>query len=204
VLWSIMPLVMPVLGRIVLKEPLRLIVAVSAVIAVTGSAVLVTGQESSGQGSLLGDILVFLGVSCACTNQLIARTVARTGGRPLVTTSYQVTASATLALVVLAFSGGFQVDFASLDATAIGSMLFLGVGGGIGTFLLYNFALRYMPVGRVSLFPPLVGPVGTVMAALLLGEHVSVTDGMAIAVILFAAMLPTLVAKTEYGRKTIA
>lgn len=203
VLWSIMPLVMPVLGRIILKEPLRLIVAVSAVIAVTGSAVLVSGQQGSGQGSMIGDILVFLGVSAACTNQLIARRVAQTSGRPLVTTSYQVTASTCLAVVVMVVTGGPQVDPAELEATDIGAMLFLGVAGGIGTFFLYNFALRYMPVGRISLFPPLVGPVGTTLAAILLGEQLSLTDGLAIAVILFAAMLPTLVANTEFGRKTI-
>jgi drug/metabolite transporter (DMT)-like permease len=204
VLWSIMPLVMPVLGRVILKEPLRLIVAISAVIAVAGSAVLVLGQQGSGQGSMFGDILVFLGVSAACTNQLIARRVAQTGGRPLVTTSYQVTVSATLALVILILTGGFQADTARLGALEIGAIAFMGVAGGIGTFFLYNFALRYMPVGRVSLFPPLVGPVGTAMAAILLGEQLSLTDGLAIAVILFAAILPTLAANTVLGQKSIS
>ncbi len=193
VLWSLMPLIMPILGRVILKEPLRPVVGIAAVIAVAGSWVLIAGQQSTGQGSMLGDILVALGVASACTNQLIARSVAQTLGRPLVTTSYQVTVSMLLAAAILLATEGFQVSWPALGLLDYAAIGFIGFAGGLGTFLLYNYALRYMPVGRISLFPPLVGPVGTVMAALLLGERLTLTDMAAITIIVFAAMLPTLV-----------
>jgi len=53
--------------------------------------------------------------------------------------------------------------------------------------------LRHMPVGRMGLFSCLVGPVGTALSALLLGTKVSALDLVALAMVLGAVLLPTLI-----------
>ena len=83
VFWALMPLLMPILGRVVLKERLQPVVMVGAVIAVGGTFLLVSANLSSGEGSLFGDFLAIAAVLCACANSLIARRVAQVAGAPL-------------------------------------------------------------------------------------------------------------------------
>jgi drug/metabolite transporter (DMT)-like permease len=59
------PLIMPILGRVVLGEPIEILVAVAAVIAFSGTVILVWGQSHHGGGSVVGDILVGCGVLAA-------------------------------------------------------------------------------------------------------------------------------------------
>jgi len=51
-----------------------------------------------------------------------------------------------------------------------------------------------LPVGRVGLFSCLVGPVGTAMSALLLGTALSSLDLVALAMVVGAVLLPSLLA----------
>jgi drug/metabolite transporter (DMT)-like permease len=58
--------------------------------------------------------------------------------------------------------------------------------------LIYNYALRHLPVGRISLFISLIAPLAAPMAAWYLGTQVTVLDYAAIAVVLFGVLLPSL------------
>ncbi len=192
VLWSLMPLVMPLLGRLVLREPVQISVLVAALLAFAGTAMLTWGQTEAGGGTYLGAVLIVCGILCACINQLVARRVAVTGGHPLVTTTYQISAATLVGLFVFLVIERPEMGVMNLE-TGDGALLaYLAVAGGAGPFLLYNFALRSMPVGRISLFVPLIGPAGAGMAALFLGEALSTLDLAAIALVLFAAFLPNL------------
>ena len=192
VMWSLMPLAMPILGRVFLKETVQPSVLAAAGLAIAGSTMLAWGQASAGTGSWVGVALIVAGVASACANQLIARKVAVGGGLPLVTTTYQITIAALLALGLIAVERP-EIAVQALDWGDIGLILVLSVAGGAGPFLLYNYALRTMQVGRISLFAPLVGPVGAVMAMGLIGEALPSRDAAAIGLVLFAAFLPNLI-----------
>lgn len=192
VFWALMPILMPVLGRIFLKESLEGIMVVSALIALCGTLLLVAGGASDPKSSVFGDMLCLLGVLFGCANQLIGRRQAQVQGRPVVTTAMQLLASAVLALGVMVLIERPQLTLLDQGSLTLAVMIYLGIFAAAGPFFLYNYALRHMPVGRISLFPPLVTPLGAGMAALVLGEQPSSNILLAIAIILFAVFLPNV------------
>ena len=73
VFWSLTPLLMPVLGRVVLGEPIEAMVLFAAVLAFGGTMILVWGQAQHGGGSMIGDLFVASGVLASAINGLLAR-----------------------------------------------------------------------------------------------------------------------------------
>ena len=72
-------------------------------------------------------------------------------------------------------------------------LLYLGLVVSAGVYILSNYALRHLPVGRVSLLGCLTAPLGALMSALFLGTHVSTLDLVAVGIVILAVALPTLV-----------
>lgn len=191
VVWSILPVTQPLLARLVLGEPVQRSVLAGAVLAVSGSALLFALKQQEGSGTLFGDLMLLTGVMCAASNQLIARTVATRVRDPLVTTCYQLLTASVLALGLLAFHGGPSIGPAALE-TADLAILFLLILTTAGPFFLYNTALQHLPVGRISLFAPLSGPLGASIASLVFDEPLGAGVIGAIALVLSGAMLPPL------------
>jgi drug/metabolite transporter (DMT)-like permease len=111
--WSLMPLLMRVLGSFVLGEPLESIVVLGALLAFGGTMVLVWGQTHHGGGSVLGDLFVASGVLTSGISGLLARRNAQAGANPLATSSWQLTAACAVAAVLsflLSGSGGHAHD----------------------------------------------------------------------------------------------
>lgn len=201
--WSLMPLVMPLLGRLVLAERIGFVVLAGALIALSGAALLSASQSGFGQGSFLGDAIAAAGVLSACASQLLARRVALAHGEPVVATAWQMTAAVLVgALGVLVFPEPGKALVPDLETALI--VLFLGTIGTAGPFLLYNYALRRLPVGRISLLLCLSGPLALPMAALFLGERIAPLDLAAVAIVAAGALLPSLTAWIARDRPTPA
>jgi drug/metabolite transporter (DMT)-like permease len=194
VFWSLTPLLMPVLGYLVLGERLEMAVVAAAALALGATLLLVWGQNEHGGGSWLGDLCVAGGVVASAVNALLARRTAQAGANPLVTSCWQLTSAALLTalLAVLLPAGGVHVLEASPPALV--SLIYLGLAVSGGVYILSNYALRHLPVGRVGLFGCLVGPAGTAMSALLVGTELSPLDLMALGLVVLAVLLPSLVA----------
>jgi drug/metabolite transporter (DMT)-like permease len=194
VFWALTPLMMPILARVVLGEPIEAIVLVAAVLAFLGTLTLAWGQASHGGGSLIGDAFVACGVLASAFNALIARRNAQAGANPLVTASWQLTSGCAIAALLLlvtpserTFDAGYQ---------SIGVLLYLGLVVSVGVYILSNYALRHLPVGRTSLLGCLTAPLGAVLSAVFLGTQVSVLDGLAVLLVVCAVALPSL-----FGRR---
>ena len=193
VFWGLTPLIVPLLGRVVLGERIEIVVLVAAVIAFAGTATLVWGQSHHGGGSVLGDIFVASGVLASAVNALLARRNAQTGANPLVTSSWQLTSAccvAALLLFVMPVEGKRAID-ASVPSLAV--LLYLGLVVSVGVYILSNYAMRHLPVGRMSLLGCLSAPLGVVLSAMLLGTHVSTLDFCAVGLVILAVALPSLV-----------
>jgi drug/metabolite transporter (DMT)-like permease len=193
VFWSLTPLIMPLLGRVVLGEPIEIAVLIAAVIAFGGTVILIWGQGHHGGGSVLGDACVAAGVLASAVNALLARRNAQTGANPLVTSSWQLTSACALAAVLLWIMppGSMRVVDASMQSIAV--VLYLGLVVSVGVYILSNYAVRHLPVGRMSLLGCLVAPLGTTMSALLLGTKVSAWDLFAVSLVILAVALPSFV-----------
>lgn len=191
VVWGIMPLTQPLLARLVLNEPLQRSVLVGAVLAVGGTALLFLAKYHDGSGSLVGDFFLLCGVASAAANQLVARRVATTRREPIVTTSYQLLSASALALLYFAWMVPPAAAYQGADAATYGVLCFL-ILTTAGPFLLYNYALQYLAVGRISLFAPLTGPIGVVFATIAFGEPVDALIVAAIAMVVGGAFVPPL------------
>ena len=194
VVWGIMPVTQPILGRLVLGEPIRSSVAVGAVLAVCGTALLFFTKQQDGSGTMTGDLLLLCAVGCASVNQLLARVVAKAEQNPLVTTSYQLLTASVVASIFLAFNLPEGDLYAGVDVST--SLLLLAlITTTAGPFFLYNYAMQTMTVGRVSLFAPLSGPIGAIIATAVFDEPVHAFVVVAVLMSLGGALCPTLAAR---------
>jgi len=199
VFWGLTPLIMPILGRVVLGERIEFVVLVAAAIAFGATLMLVWGQSHHGGGTVLGDICVASGVLASAVNTLLSRRNAQAGTSPLVTSSWQLTSAccvASLLLLVVPPSAQRVVE-ASLQSLAV--LAYLGLVVSAGVYILSNYAIRYLPVGRMGLLGCLTAPFGATMSAILLGTVVSTLDILALGIVIGAVALPTLVQSLRNG-----
>jgi drug/metabolite transporter (DMT)-like permease len=192
VFWGLTPLIMPILGRVVLGERIEFVVFVAAVIAFAGTLILVWGQSHHGGGSVLGDICVASGVVASAVNALLSRRNAQAGANPLVTSSWQLTSACCVAFLlpfVIPPGGGRAVD-ASTQSIAV--LAYLGLVVSVGVYILSNYAIRHIPVGRMSLLGCLTAPFGAMLSAIVLKIEVSTLDVLALVLVVGAVALPSL------------
>jgi drug/metabolite transporter (DMT)-like permease len=193
VFWGLTPLIVPLLGRVVLGEGIETVVMVAAIIAFGGTLMLVWGQTHHGGGSLVGDLFVASGVLASAINALIARRNAQAGANPLATASWQLTSACCIAALLFLVMPESEVRTTEPSAPSIGVLLYLGLIVSAGVYILSNYALRHLPVGRMSLLGCLTAPLGAIMSAVFLGTQVSALDLVAVAIVILAVALPTVV-----------
>ena len=146
-IFSLMPIIQPFTGRLILGEPVRPAVVIGAAIAIAGTAVFIAGQDA-GTHSLLGDALVAAGMLCSCANQLLARRVAQRRGRPMAVSALQLTAAAGVGMcALLTIDRPDSVLGGGDRQNVVLTLVYLGVFASAVPFFLYNFSLRSLPVG---------------------------------------------------------
>ncbi|HEY7085422.1 MAG TPA: DMT family transporter [Hyphomicrobiaceae bacterium] len=192
VFWGLTPLIMPILGRVVLGERIEFVVLVAAVIAFSGTLILVWGQSHHGGGSVLGDICVASGVLASAVNALLSRRHAQAGANPLVTSSWQLTSACCVALLLpfLIPPGPARALDASMQSIAV--LAYLGLVVSVGVYILSNYAIRHLPVARMSLLGCLTAPFGAMLSAFLLKIEVSTFDVFGVGLVVGAVALPSL------------
>jgi drug/metabolite transporter (DMT)-like permease len=192
VFWALTPLIVPILGRVVLGEQIEIVVMMAAGIAFGGALLLVWGQGHHGGGSVLGDIFVAGGVLASAVNALISRRNAQAGAHPLVTSSWQLTSACCMAALLWLLAPPIGARATDASAVSIAILLYLGLVVSVGVYILSNYAVRHLPVGRMSLLGCLTAPLGAAMSSVFLGTKVSTFDLLAIGLVICAVALPTL------------
>ena len=190
-IFGLMPVIQPLTGRLILREPVQPSVVAGAMIAVAGTVLFVTGH-AGGSPSLVGEGLIAAGMLLACLNQLVARRVAQVHGKPMVVSALQLSAAAAVGGIFLMAIDRPESAFFGIGVEAGATIVYLGLLASAAPFFLYNFALRTLSVGRASLFPPLMAPLAVPFAAAYLGTPVSLRDLAAIAVVVIGVLLPAL------------
>jgi drug/metabolite transporter (DMT)-like permease len=168
VFWGLMPLIMPVLGRVVLGERIEGMVVGAAAVAFTGTLVLAWGQRQHGGGSILGDLFVASGVLASAFNGLLSRRNALAGANPLATSSWQLTSACCVAALLLILMPWGEARAIDSSSGAITVLLYLGLIVSAGVYILSNYAVRHLTVARMSLLGCLTAPLGAALSALVL------------------------------------
>ncbi|MDA0262002.1 MAG: DMT family transporter [Proteobacteria bacterium] len=204
VLFSIFPLVSTLMGRIFLKEEISPLVVMGSLIAVAGTLLLIWDDAGRGDSSLTGDAIVVAAMLFIVTVQLRLRRLATIHGKPLIVTSWQMTGAAACGFVfipILQGSDGIAVWMSTGNIDPWIVLIYMAVFVSALTFQVYNYALRYIPVGRISLYYTLVAPLGVPFAAVTLGETVSTFDLLATLFVVIGVALPALPAWRAHRNK---
>ena len=180
--------------KIFLKEKIEIKVIIGAFITIIGTLILLTSQTKSGQGNYIGDLIIFLGMICVSINEVLGRRFMQTKVDQLGVNTYQYFIGAILSLIVLfiiwpnsSFEYQNYLNFSPpvLAAITLSCITF-------GAYLFYNFALRRVPVGRISLMYPLTGPIGATMSWLIIDSPISTKVFISLAIILVGTIIPQI------------
>jgi drug/metabolite transporter (DMT)-like permease len=146
-----------------------------------GIVALVLAAGRAGGGSLTGDLLVLAASVSGAAYAMLARRllVSRSA---LFVTAWQNLFGA-LFMAPLAFIEALVVGIRRPTVTAAGGVLFLTLVCSIVAYLLLNYAFRFLPASRVSVFINLTPVVAVASAYLLLGERLTPAQGLAAVVV---------------------
>jgi drug/metabolite transporter (DMT)-like permease len=140
------------------------------------------------------DLIIFLGMICVSINEVLGRRFMQTKVDQLGVNTYQYFIGAILSLLVLfviwpnsSFEFKNYLNFSPpvLAAITLSCITF-------GAYLFYNFALRRVPVGRISLMYPLTGPIGATMSWLIIDAPISTKVFISLAIILVGTIIPQI------------
>ena len=191
---STMPLMQPFVARFFLGEKIELKVIIGAFITIIGTYILLKSQTESGNGNYLGDLIIFLGMTCASINEVIGRKVMQTKVDQIAVNTYQYFTGFILSFLILfiiwpnsTFNYSFHLDFTPSVMAAI-TLSFIT----FASYLFYNYALRRVPVGRISLMYPLTGPIGALSAWLVIDAEITFKIFISLGIILIGTITPYL------------
>lgn len=190
-IWGLVPLLGPVLARLVLKEPLHWSFPVGGVIGLAGLIVITVDRQRLGASDMIGNLLVLAGVLCASVSHVIGRFM-NTGTVPWYQTATLQVSGATLAALVIVVATAWQPpDLARTDTQF--ALAYLVLVMTVTNFFAFNLALSRIPAAWVSLYVSLAPAIGTLASVVLLGSLVRPADVAGIVIIVGGIAFPHLV-----------
>jgi drug/metabolite transporter (DMT)-like permease len=133
-------------------------------------------------------------MTCASINEVIGRKVMQTKVDQIAVNTYQYFTGFILSFLILfiiwpnsTFNYSFHLDFTPSVMAAI-TLSFIT----FASYLFYNYALRRVPVGRISLMYPLTGPIGALSAWLVIDAEITFKIFISLGIILIGTITPYL------------
>ncbi|MBI3209043.1 MAG: EamA family transporter [Candidatus Solibacter usitatus] len=173
IITGLMPLQVMVISMISGLERTSLKRLLGMAVAIGGVGILQTAREPGGQATLIGDALILLsGTSFAIFVILSKKLTTKHGG---------------LTINTFAFFGGGMVlipgivwQLRTFDLTAVtvagwSSLAYMAIFPSAIAYLIFYWALTYIPASRVSNFSYLQPVLATIFSVLMLSDHVTGT-----------------------------
>jgi drug/metabolite transporter (DMT)-like permease len=189
---STLPLIQPFVAKVFLNEKIEIKVIIGAFITLIGTYLLLTSQSSTGVGNYLGDLIIFFGILCASTNEIIGRRFMQTKVNQLSVNTFQYLTGFVLSFLILfiiwpnsSFENTYHLKFTPSVMAAL-TLSFIT----FAAYLFYNYALRRVPVGRISLMYPLTGPIGATSAWIVIDAQITLKIFISLGIILLGTVIP--------------
>ena len=189
---STLPLMQPFVAKIFLQEKIEIKVIIGTFITLIGTYILLTSQTKSGQGNYLGDLIIFSGMICGSINEVIGRKKMQTNVNQLGVNTFQYFTGFILSFLILfiiwpnsSFSYTLHLNLSPSTLSAI-LLAFIT----FGAYLFYNFALRRVKIGRISLMYPLTGPIGATASWLVVDAPITAKIFISLGIILIGTIIP--------------
>lgn len=196
-------------ARLLFREPSSKADIVALALALAGCALVVRAYDPAVlRVSWLG---AAVGLLTALTHTVYVLVGQRTASSisPWATLAYTMTFG-SLTLLVIALVGDIVMPSArpylwAVDAPMAWMILaVIAIGPTLGGYALFTMALRHIP-GRVAgLISVIEAPVATLIAVALLGEHLELAQVAGMGMILFAIVLPRLLAPLRRATPAVA
>ncbi|MDX1984939.1 MAG: DMT family transporter [Bryobacteraceae bacterium] len=140
-------------------------------VALSGVAVLQMTRASSGEATILGDLLIAgASLTFAIYTVMGKKLTARQGGLTIATFSYVI---GGLLLSPAAIWHGIGFDFGSVSGVAWTSLAYMTLFPSALCYLIFHYALKHIPASRVSNVGYLQPLLATMLGIWLLGDTVS-------------------------------
>ena len=189
---STLPIMQPFVARIFLKEKIEIKVIIGVTITIVGTYILLSSQAKAGVGNYVGDLIIFLGILCVSINEVIGRRFMQTKVNQLTVNTYQYFTGFILSFLILfiiwpnsSFNNTNHLDFSPSVMAAI-TLSFIT----FAAYLFYNYALRRVPIGRLSLMYPLTAPIGAISAWLVIDAEITIKIFVSLGIILVGTIMP--------------
>ena len=189
---STLPLMQPFVAKIFLNEKIEIKVIIGVFITLIGTYLLLTSQFKLGVGNYLGDLIIFIGMLCASTNEVIGRKFMQTKVNQLSVNTFQYFTGFVFSFLILfiiwpnsSFKYTYHLEFTPSVMAAL-TLSFIT----FAAYLFYNYALRRLPVGRISLMYPLTGPIGATSAWIVIDAEINFKIFLSLVIILIGTIIP--------------
>lgn len=189
-IWGVLPLLGPVLARVILGEPLHWTFPAGGVIGLGGLALMLSGRVADGSADWAGNLLVLASVCCAGFSSVIARFVNRGRNTWFTAATLQLT-GATLTGVLIVLATGWMPPGAASPGS-LAALAYLVLVMTLLNYVAFNFALSRLAVSWVGLSAATAPVAGLAFAWLLADAALGPRDLAAAAVIIAGVALPHL------------
>ncbi|HEU4929087.1 MAG TPA: DMT family transporter [Candidatus Krumholzibacteria bacterium] len=194
VLYATMPLIVAVIARVALKDPLTPRKLLGIAIGIGGVAVIFA--DSWRAGAATGSSAHAAGVACvlgsvfAASVGSVATKKWNRGYHPVVSLLIPfATGAVATAVGALMWEDANPLEF---DRTTWGSIVYLALAGSVGAFSLFFYAIKHLDVTVISYQTFIIPVIAVMFGVLLLGETVSPRLGVGAALILAGIAVATL------------
>ena len=189
---STLPLMQPFVAKIFLKEKIEIKVIIGVFVTLIGTYLLLTSQFKLGVGNYVGDLIIFLGMLCASTNEVIGRKFMQTRVNQLSVNTFQYFTGFVLSFLILFIiwpNSSFEYTYHLELTPSVMAALTLSFIT-FAAYLFYNYALRRLPLGRISLMYPLTGPIGATSAWIVIDAEINFKIFLSLLIILIGTIIP--------------
>jgi len=171
ILTTLSPVLVLLFAALLKQEDLTILKVLGLTIAASGVIAIQLSKDEASGATLLGDCFVFLSVfGFAIFTVKGKQFTQRHSGLTAMTIAY-VGGAVALAPITIWMCSRF--DLAKVTAAAWLSLIYMAVFAAVIAYLIYYFALTYLPASRVSAVSYLQPVVATLFAVGFLGERIS-------------------------------
>lgn len=187
-----MPLMVALGSWLVLKERVSRTLWIGITISTVGVITLTVAGGAASEHAphpILGNILEIGAMACATGAALCISSLARrseAGWNPFTLTAIQTVFGFFFFLPGAPYA---LANYDSWSMSAIGSLIYLGIGASLGAFGLYNWALSRLAASQVSMFINLVPVAVIIFGWLILGETLTLLQVIATGVIMIGVLI---------------
>jgi drug/metabolite transporter (DMT)-like permease len=171
IITTLSPVLVLLFAALLKQELLTILKIVGMTVAASGVAMIQLSKNEASGATLLGDSFVFLSVlGFAIFTVKSKQFTQRHSGLTAMTIAYL---GGVIALAPMIIWMGSRFEFGKVSSAAWLSLTYMAVFAAVIAYLIYYYALTYLPASRVSAVSYLQPVVATLFAVGFLGERIS-------------------------------